>query len=126
MTELELVEQAITQIKTIEDMYKSRMYNGPVGCDPFYDTCVDRHAACGVALYALRIQAERLKPPVALTWDELMVREGKPVYVVVRGDPEHNGWRVLDETTLRWWIARYKSTYGAVWLAYDREPEVQG
>ena len=53
------IEQAIEIMTKYEAACKHRMLNGPIGPDPLYDTYVDRYSAFGVALTALREQAER-------------------------------------------------------------------
>lgn len=57
------IERAIKTIAELEEAYKLRLTNGPVGPDPLYDIAVDRYSALKAAGTALREQAEREKNP---------------------------------------------------------------
>ncbi len=75
------------------------------------------------ALSALMEKAERLVP---ITRAELMLMEGKPIYVVYKNQPERNGWKIVawtgekfvDTNSERLMLWRN----GIAWIAYRREP----
>lgn len=55
--------------------------------------------------------------PLAL--EELMQRNGKPVYIVEEG---RQGWELCEEAE-EYFLERNADEYGITWFAYDREPE---
>ena len=97
-----------------------------------------------VALDALRAQAEREKPPVALTLEQLRERDGKPVWVQdIRSQKmiDTSAWGIVhvrhDGKFITIWSGnvlmhtdiptnnRRQDAYGKRKLCYDRPPEVQ-
>lgn len=54
-----------------------------------------------------------------LTLEELLQRDGKPVYIVEEG---RQGWELCEEAE-EYFLEREAAEYGQSWFAYDREPE---
>lgn len=54
-----------------------------------------------------------------LTLEELMQRDGKPVYIVEEG---RKGWELAEDAS-EYFLERNADEYGITWFSYDREPE---
>lgn len=54
-----------------------------------------------------------------LTLEELMQRDGKPVYIVEEG---RQGWELAEDAS-EYFLEREAAEYGQSWFAYEREPE---
>lgn len=54
-----------------------------------------------------------------LTLEELMQRDGKPVYIV---EEVRQGWELCEEAE-EYFLERNADEYGITWFSYDEEPE---